>query len=136
MSKSVILIWAMKIILAGLYIMVAIPKFGSVDLTMHIFQTLGIEPWGRYFTGVTELLVALLILIPATTIYGVALSIMTLLGAFAAHFFVIGIVVKNASGSINDGGEIFTTAIILLVLSIANLYIHRRSIPFIGADKS
>jgi len=136
MTKTIIFTWVMRLVLAALYVMMALPKFGNIDLTIHIFETLGVEPLGRYFTGVIEILVALLILVPATTIYGVLLSIMTLFGAFAAHFFVIGIVIKNTSGSINDEGEVFTTALIILGLSIVNLYIHRKSIPFIGANKN
>lgn len=129
MNKSNIIIWVLRIALAGLYLMMSLPKFAGADMTIHIFSSIGIEPWGRYLTGAIEVLVFLLVLIPATTIYGVLLSLVTIFGALMTHFFIIGIVVKNASGTINDGGEIFITALIILALSLINLYVHRSAVP-------
>jgi len=129
-DKRNITIWILKIALAGLYLMMAMPKFQGADLTIFIFSSLGVEPWGRYATGSIEIAVFLLVLIPATTIYGVLLSLGTIIGALLSHIFVLGFVVENASGSINDGGEIFMTALIILALTVINLYLHRKSIPF------
>lgn len=129
MNKKNVAIWLLRIALAGLYLMMSLPKFAGDEVTIHIFSSLGVEPWGRYLTGIIEILVFILVLVPATTIYGIFVSLATIFGALMAHFFVIGIVVKNASGTINDGGQIFTTALIILALSLVNLYVHRTTVP-------
>lgn len=132
MNTKLIVTWVVRLALAVLYLMMSLPKFSGQEITVHIFTTLGVEPWGRIATGVIEALIFIVVLLPATTVYGAILSLGTILGAIFAHFTVLGIVVKNSSGSINDGGEIFFTALVILVLTLANLYIHRRSIPFLG----
>lgn len=132
MNKKVIVLCFFKVVLAGLYLMMAIPKFGGNDITVHIFTTLGIEPWGRYLTGVIELSTFVLILVPRTAIYGIILSLGVLSGAILSHLTILGIVVQNGTGTVNDGGEIFTTALIMLSLTFVNLFLNRRSIPIIG----
>lgn len=132
MNKKIVALWFFKLVLAGLYLMMALPKFAGNDITIHIFSTLGIEPWGRYFTGIVELSVFVLILTPATAIYGIIMSLGVLGGAILLHLTVLGIVVQNTMGTVNDGGEIFTTALIMLSLTFVNLYLNRRSIPIIG----
>ena len=132
MDKKVIALWIFKVVLAGMYLMMAIPKFGANEITIHIFTTLGVEPWGRYLTGAIEASVFVLILVPKTAIYGMILSLGVLLGAILSHLTVLGMVVQNETGTVNDGGEIFTTALIMLALTLVNLYLNRRSIPIIG----
>ena len=128
MSKSLIIEWVFRVLLAVLYLMMALPKFTGDEMTVHIFTVIGVEPWGRMVTGVIELAVFVLVLIPATTLYGVILSLGTILGALLAHFTVLGVVVQNDSGSINDGGQIFMTAIIILILTLVNLFLHREKL--------
>jgi len=132
MRKETIFIWLFRIALAVLYLMMSLPKFSGQDITIHIFSTLGVEPWGRILTGVIEFIIFLLVLLPKTTVYGAILSLGTIVVAILLHFTVLGLVVKNASGSITDGGQIFITALIILALTLINLFIHRKSIPFIG----
>jgi len=132
MNKKIIALWFFKLVLAGMYLMMAIPKFGGDEITVHIFTTLGVEPWGRYLTGVIELAVFVLILIPATAVYGMILSLGVLSGAILSHFAVLGLVVQNGIGTGNDEGVIFTTALIMLGLTLGNLFLNRRSIPIIG----
>jgi len=132
MRKETIFIWLFRIALAGLYLMMSLPKFSGQDITIHIFSTLGVEPWGRIATGVIEFIIFLLVLLPKTTVYGAILSLGTIIVAIFLHFTVLGLVVENASGSITDGGQIFMTALIILALTLINLFIHRKSIPIIG----
>ena len=130
--KQTIITWIFRVVLAGLYLMMSIPKFTGQDITVHIFTTLGVEPWGRILTGIIEVLIFLLILLPKTTVYGVILSLGTIMGAILSHFAILGLVVKNESNTVNDGGEIFITALIILALTLINLFIHRKSIPYIN----
>lgn len=130
--KATIITWIFRIALAALYLMMSIPKFAGQEITVHIFTTLGVEPWGRILTGLIEVSIFLLVLVPKTTVYGVIMSLGTIMGAILSHFVILGLVVKNESGTVNDGGEIFTTALIILALTVINLFIHRKSIPFIN----
>ncbi len=134
MKKILIVEWVLRVPLAILFLMMAIPKFAGNDITVLIFTTLGVEPWGRLVTGSIELAIFILVLIPATTIYGVLSSLVLILGALFAHLVILGIVVENSDGSISDGGEIFLTAIVILLLTFANLYYHRKSIPKTGSS--
>jgi uncharacterized membrane protein YphA (DoxX/SURF4 family) len=131
MNKN-ITTWIFRIALAALYLMMALPKFAGQEMTVHIFTTLGVEPWGRILTGVIEVSIFLLVLLPKTTVYGAIISLGTIIGAILSHFVILGLVIKNASGTVNDGGEIFITALIILALTLINLFIHRQSIPVIG----
>ena len=54
MRKETIVVWLFRIALAGLYLMMSLPKFSGQDITVHIFSTLGVEPWGRILTGLIE----------------------------------------------------------------------------------
>lgn len=132
MNKEIFVTWIFRIALAALYLMMSLPKFSGQELTVHIFTVLGVEPWGRILTGSIEIIIFALVLLPKTTVYGTILSLGTISGAILSHFAILGLVIKNTSGSINDGGEIFITALIILVLTLINLFIHRKSIPLIG----
>ena len=131
MNKLLVFTWIAKVALAGLFFIMALPKFGGAELTIHIFTTLGIEPWGRYATGLIEAAIAVLILIPFTAIYGILLASATIIGALLAHFTVLGIVVQNAAGTVNDGGEVFATAIIISILVAINLVLHKDKLPLV-----
>ena len=91
-------------------------KFTGAAESIYIFSTLGVEPWGRYLAGSSELVAAILLLIPRTTFYGSVLTITIMLGAFAAHFLFLGIVVQN------DGGLLFMLACITFLCATLNIY--------------
>ncbi|WP_291727999.1 DoxX family membrane protein [Bernardetia sp.] len=90
-------------------------KFGGAAESVWIFNQLEVEPWGRYMAGFFELVVAILILIPKTRRLGALGAILTMLGAIAAHIFVLGIVVQN------DKGLLFALACITLACSVGVL---------------
>ncbi|HMQ11254.1 MAG TPA: DoxX family protein [Oligoflexia bacterium] len=91
-------------------------KFTGAPESIYIFSTLGVEPWGRYLSGIAELLAAILILIPATTYYGSLLTLMIMLGAIASHILFLGITVQN------DGGLLFMLACITFLCARLNIY--------------
>lgn len=127
MKKALIVEWLLRTALAILYLMMAVPKFAGNEITVLIFTTLGVEPWGRLATGSIEILIALLVLVPATKIYGIYSSLIMILGAIMSHVVILGFVIENSDGSISDGGEIFATALVILLLTLANLYFYRKS---------
>ena len=108
MEKSEKIIWALRIIAAGILLQTLFFKFSGAEESIYIFSTLGIEPYGRIGSGIAELVVAILILIPKTTWLGALCGLGVMTGAVLSHLFVLGIEVKN------DGGTLFTLAIITL----------------------
>ncbi|MCB9230572.1 MAG: DoxX family protein [Bacteroidia bacterium] len=97
-------------------------KFSGAEESVWIFTQMGIEPWGRFFTGGVELVAGILLLIPRTAIYGAGLSLGTIAGALFSHLFVLGIVVKD------DGGFLFILAAVVFVLSALILFLRMNEI--------
>ena len=48
-----------RLVLAVMFLFMAVPKFLAPDITVHIFTELGVEPLGRVFTGLLEGLVGM-----------------------------------------------------------------------------
>lgn len=100
------LTWIVRIVAAIILLQTLYFKFSGADESVYIFSTLGIEPYGRIGSGVAELIAAILILIPRTTLIGAIMGCGVMIGAIFSHLFVLGIEVQN------DGGELFILAII------------------------
>ena len=97
-------------------------KFSGHPESVHIFSALGIEPWGRIGLGIMELITALLILFPKTKILGMLASLGIILGAVFSHILVLGLNVSN------DGGALFTLALIVLIATTIFLTIHKNEL--------
>ncbi len=97
-------------------------KFAGAPESVYIFKTLGIEPWGRYGSGVAELIAAILLLIPRTSWMGAALALGIMGGAIISHLTVLGIEVMG------DGGTLFMLALAVAVCSAFILWRDRRTI--------
>ena len=113
----------MRLIAAAILIQTLYFKFSGAAESKFIFETLGVEPYGRYFAGFSELIASILLLVPATQIIGAAMSIGIMIGAIASHLLILGVVVQN------DGGLLFTLACIVLTLSAVIIYLQREEIP-------
>jgi uncharacterized membrane protein YphA (DoxX/SURF4 family) len=98
-------------------------KFTGAPESKYIFSTLGIEPWGRWFSGVSELIASILLLVPVTQIFGALMAIGIMSGAILSHLFVLGIVVQD------DGGTLFVLACVVLLASLGVVFIRRDEIP-------
>lgn len=94
-------------------------KFSGAAESVYIFSTVGIEPWGRYASGVAELITAILLLIPRTAVWGAILGIGVMLGAIVSHLAILGIEVME------DGGQLFIYAL-LVFFSCAGVLIYKR----------
>lgn len=119
MKFKLILSWTLRFVAAIILLQTLYFKFTGQPESVELFSKLGVEPWGRIGTGVIELIASLLLLIPATVIFGALLGIGLMLGAIFSHLLVIGIV-SNA-----DGGLLFMLAFVVLLSCIAVLYIHK-----------
>ncbi len=84
-------------------------KFTAAPESVWIFSTLGAEPWGRWGSGVFELIAAVLILLPMTKVWGSLLTMGVMAGAILSHVFILGIEVQG------DGGTLFALACVAFV---------------------
>lgn len=87
-------------------------KFSAHSVSVHIFSTLGIEPWGRIMTGVLELVAGVMLIVPAVSGLGALLSVGLMASAIASHLMFIGIEV------LGDGGQLFAMAVMVFLLSL------------------
>ncbi|MFN4028046.1 MAG: DoxX family protein [Flavobacterium sp.] len=120
--KNQLFIWIVKLTAVIILLQTLFFKFSGAQESIYIFQTLGIEPYGRIGSGVIELIASILILIPKTTLMGALLGFGTMLGAIFSHIFVLGIEVQD------DGGTLFILAIITLLSCLFLVYTERDKI--------
>ena len=118
--------WICRLAAAAILLQTLYFKFTGAEESVYIFTTVGLEPWGRYASGVAELFAAMLLLFPRTTWLGALIAAGVMLGAIGSHLTKLGIVVKN------DGGLLFALALVVFVGALATLFIHRRQIPVLG----
>lgn len=115
---SIVKLIAVVILLQTLFF-----KFSGAEESVYIFSKLGVEPFGRIGSGIVELIASILLLLPRTTLLGALIGAATMLGAIFSHLFVLGIVVKN------DGGELFTLAIITFLCCVILIFRDKNKIP-------
>lgn len=117
----------LQIIVAVILLQTLFFKFTGAEESVYIFSTLGLEPWGRYASGIAELIAAVLLLVPGYAPYGALLSLGVIAGAIVSHLTKLGIEVKG------DGGLLFGLAVTVFVCSVAVLVIRRGELPILGA---
>lgn len=115
-------IWILRIVAAGILLQTLFFKFSGAAESIHIFSALGAEPYGRIGSGIAELIVAVLILIPKTTWIGALGGCGIMIGAILSHLLVLGIVVEN------DGGFLFLLAVITLLCCLGLLYFNKNKL--------
>lgn len=126
MSPKTIFTWVLRLVAAGIFLQTLYFKFTAAPESVYIFETVGMEPWGRYGSGVAELIAAILLLIPHTVWMGAALGIGVLAGAIFFHLTKLGIEVQG------DGGLLFGLALAAFVCCAILLWLNRSMIPWIG----
>ena len=120
--------WLLQIVVAVILLQTLFFKFTGAPESIYIFTTVGAEPWGRYGSGVMELVAAALLLIPATVAIGALLAVGVGVGAILSHLTLLGIEVQG------DGGLLFALACVVLIASAVVLALHRRELPIVGAS--
>ena len=101
-------------------------KFTGASESIYIFTKVGLEPWGRYGSGVVELIAAVLLMSSCYGWAGALLALGVMGGAILSHLTVLGIVVQN------DGGLLFGMAIAVVICCVVTLHLYWRQIPFIA----
>lgn len=97
-------------------------KFAGAPESVWIFRTLGVEPWGRWAAGLSELLAVVLLLVPQTAVFGALLALGVMAGAIGAHLTRLGIAVQG------DGGLLFGLAVAVTVAALVVIAIRRRQL--------
>lgn len=116
-----ILFWLLRLISSLILFQTLYFKFTAHIESVYIFDTLGVEPWGRIASGIMELITGILLLIPRTVVFGAIAGVGLMAGAILSHIFFLGVEVRE------DGGLLFIYACIVfiscLILAFAN---HRK----------
>lgn len=94
-------------------------KFTGAEESIYIFQTLGVEPWGRWFSGLVEFCAGIMLLIPTLRVFGALMTLGTMAGAIFSHLTVLGIVVQD------DGGLLFTLALAVFICSLVLVWLEK-----------
>ena len=125
-SNLKVLSWVLRIVSAVILLQTLFFKFTGAPESIYIFETVGMEPFGRYASGVAELIASILLFVPGFTWLGALLAAGVMSGAIISHLILLGIEVQG------DGGLLFAMAIVVFVSSLILLFMNRKDIPVIG----
>jgi hypothetical protein len=118
--------WVVRLTAAVILLQTLFFKFTGAPESVYIFTKVGLEPWGRYGSGVVELIAAILLMSSCHCWLGAVLGLGMMGGAIMSHLTVLGIVVQG------DGGLLFALAITVAVCCVVTLVLHRRQIPYVS----
>ena len=128
-TKKPLLHWILRLVPAFILMQSLFFKFSASPVSVKLFTTIGLEPFGRIGIGVAEIIVAILILVPKTTVYGAIGAVGLMIGAIYYHIATpLGIAISLEDGS-TDGGQLFIMAWVVLILSAINAFIHHKNLP-------
>lgn len=119
MKTKNLLSWLFRLIAAGVLLQTLYFKFTAHPDSVYIFSQLGMKPWGRIGSGVAELIISLLLLVPRTAWLGALGGLGVISGAILAHLTKLGIEVQG------DGGTLFILAVVVFVSCLIVLFLHR-----------
>ncbi|HRJ28995.1 MAG TPA: DoxX family protein [Cyclobacteriaceae bacterium] len=122
MKINIVLYWGARLVAAIIMLQTLYFKFTASEESVYIFTTVGMEPWGRYGTGIAELIASVLLLVGATAWLGAALAFGLMAGAIMMHLTLLGIEIKG------DGGQLFIYALSVLVCAAFILVKNKREI--------
>ena len=101
--------WVAQAIAAVILLQTLYFKFTGAPESVYIFTTVGMEPAGRYGSGIAELIAAILLLTPRFAFWGALMGMGVISGAIFFHLTKLGIVVQD------DGGLLFGLAVTVFV---------------------
>lgn len=117
--------WACRLTASIIFFQTLFFKFTAAPESVYIFETLGLGAVGRIGAGISELIAGVLILIPQLTKVGSLAAINIMAGAILSHLVVLGIEIQN------DGGLLFSLAIVVMLCSIANIFLTKKKFKFL-----
>jgi uncharacterized membrane protein YphA (DoxX/SURF4 family) len=130
--KSVIF-YALRYIPAIILLQTLFFKFSGAEVSVYIFKSVDdfmqwtavMEPYGRIFTGIIELVAGLLLLWPKQSHWGAFLSMGVIFGALMTHLVILGIDVKG------DHGKVFYLGLLTFICNVIVVYQNRKSLPIL-----
>ena len=122
---------ALRVIASLILLQTLFFKFSGAEESIYIFTTVGMEPWGRFGSGIAELIAGILLLLPRHYHIGALLSLAIISGAIYFHLTILGIEVQG------DGGYLFFLSLTVLICSLV-LAIHKKDdiLVFLKLKKS
>jgi putative oxidoreductase len=127
MSTIIVVIsWILRLVAAVILLQTLYFKFTGAPESVYIFTKVHAEPWGRYGSGVVELIAAVLLLWPRLSWAGAVLALGVMAGAIVSHLTLLGIEVQG------DHGLLFGLALTVFISSAILLVIQRTRVPVIG----
>lgn len=112
--------WLLQFLAAIILLQNLYFKFTGAPESIYIFESIGMEPLGRYVSGTFELIAALLLLLPKINWLGATLASLVMSVAIYMHIFNIGLEIGG------DGGSMFYLAVTTCVSSLAIIALRRR----------
>ena len=114
--------WLFQILSAIILLQTLYFKFTGAPESVYIFETVGMEPWGRYGSGIVELISGILLLTPGLSWLGALLGLVVISTALFFHITILGIEVMG------DGGALFYLAATVFISCLAIIWIRRGEI--------
>jgi len=115
--------WIARLVIASIFLMALYLKFTATPASIFVFEQIGLEPVGRIFSGVIELVVGITILFRRTRIWGAILTSFIMAGVIFFHLTTLGIEV------LGDMGLYFGFACLTLSAALTIITIHLDEIP-------
>ncbi|MBR9859285.1 DoxX family protein [bacterium] len=113
-----LLLWILSILAALILLQTLYFKFTGQPESIYIFETVGMEPWGHYGSGIVELIAGILLLIPKFRHWGALIGIGVISGAIFFHFTSLGLEVYGDY-------TLFLYAMVVFVCTLTILIIER-----------
>lgn len=111
--------WLLQLLAAIVLLQTLYFKFSGAEESIYIFETVGMEPWGRYGSGVVELIAGILLLVPRISWLGALMGVGVISGAIYFHITTLGIEIMG------DGGALFYLAVTVFISCAIILYLRR-----------
>jgi uncharacterized membrane protein YphA (DoxX/SURF4 family) len=121
-TSTKVIYWIARILAAFILLQTLFFKFTGARESIEIFRKVGMEPWGRYGTGIFELIASILLLINPTAWAGASLALGLMAGAIFMHLTILGIEVQG------DGGQLFIYACLVALSSVFVLFVNKARI--------
>ena len=126
MKKKIILI--LKIIAAVIMLQTLFYKFSGAQESIELFTKIAgdREVYMRIGTGILEFIASIMLFSKLNSWFGAFLTIGLMGGAVFSHLTKLGIEHNN------DGGLLFGSAVLILIIGLIVLFKERKNIPIVG----
>lgn len=114
--------WLLRLLAAIILFQTLFFKFSGASESVYIFEAIGMEPIGRYGSGVVELIAVIFLLWNRWAWVGAVLGVGVISGAIFFHLTSLGIEVQQ------DGGLLFMLALIVFFSCLMLIYLYRNQI--------